>query len=280
LELGGSRARVKEPTQPADEPSMRGLLALCLLVASVLAPGSASAVAQDPLVDAFSHCKDWYQWQTQPGLEVVACDQAQLDHFIASGLTAPGPGGARIAGPYGRANDVPAVYSTEDPNGLRSVRVTGGGSPTGLYVDAFWPSGERRRATFPATVLPRGVRLHVSWNRERAQLVSPDGRPVATTQVRTSFDEPFAMLPRPRQVHVRRVHGGVAVSWDAAADTVYGLTSGVTRGGAGAHSFTQVQEGQAGRRRVVVRPGSGDHWIGVRAIRGSTFSRMVTLRLP
>ena len=259
---------------------MRGALAVCLLAASVVAAGSAWAGEQDPLVDAFSRCEDWYQGRTQPGLEVVACDQGQLDHFIASGLTDPGPGGARIAGPYGRADDVPGVYSTEDPNGLRSVRVTGSGSPTGLYVDAFWPSGERRTATFPATALPNGVRLHLSWDRERAQLVSPDGGQVATTQVRTSFGEPFAMLPRPRQVHVRRVPGGFAVSWRAAADIGYAVTSGATRGAARAHSLVQVREGQAGRRRVVVRPERGDRWIGLWAYRKYLFSPTVARRLP
>jgi hypothetical protein len=259
---------------------MRGIVAMFLLVASVGAARSASAAQQDPLVDEFSRCKYWYQPLTQPGTTVVACDQRQLDHFIASGLTDPGPGGARIAGPYGRSDEVPGVYSTEDPNGLRRVRIIGGGRRTGLYVNAFWTHGERRTATFPATVLPHGLRLRVSWDRKRAQLLSPTGRRLATAPVRTSFGKPFAMLQRPRQVHVRRVRGGVAVTWRAAADTGYAVASGATRGGAHAHSLADVREGHAGRRWVVVRPERGDQWIGVRAIRDSTFSRIVTARLP
>lgn len=259
---------------------MRGVLALCLLVGSVVAAGSAPALAQDPLVDAFSRCKYWYEAPTQPGLVVVACDQRQLDHFIASDLTDPGPGGARIAGPYGRSDGVPAVYSTEDPNGLRRVRVTGSGHRTGLYVAALGTDGVRRTATFPATALPERVRLRVSWDRERAQLLSPTGRQVATAKVRTSLGSSFPMLPRPRQVHVRPVRDGVAVTWLAAAHTVYAVTSGVARGAARSHSLVQVREGPAGRRRVVVRPVRGDRWIGVWAIRDSTFSRTVTLRLP
>jgi hypothetical protein len=250
-----------------------------LLVASAVASGSASAGTQDPLVDAFSRCEDWYQAPTQPGVELVACDQQQLDHFIASGLTDPGPGGARIAGPYGRSDQVPAVYSDEDPNGLRRVRVIGSGGRTGLYAAAFWPNGVSRRATFPATALPDGVPLRISWDRDTAQLLSPTGGRVATAQARTSFGKPFPMLPLPRQVHLRRVHGGVALTWRAAADTVYDVTSGATRAAARAHALVQVREGQAGRRRVVVRPERGDRWIGVRAIRGSTFSRTVTRRL-
>jgi hypothetical protein len=258
---------------------MRGILALCLSAAAVAAGGSAWAAEQDPLVDAFSRCEYWYQPPTQPGLEVVACDQQQLDHFIASGLTDPGPGGARIAGPYGRPDDVPAVYSTEDPNGLRPVRVTGSGSPTGLYVEAFWPSGVRRTATFAPTALPDGVPLRVVWDRTSARLLSPAGEEVAAAEARTTIGSRFPMLPPPRQVHVRRAHGGVAVTWRAAADSAYDITSGATRGAARAHALIQVPEGPAGRRRVVVRPERGDRWIGLRAIRGSTFSPTVTHRL-
>jgi hypothetical protein len=50
------------------------------------------------------------------------------------------------------------------------------------------------------------------------------------------------MLPLPRQVHVRRVHGGVALTWRAAADTVYDGTSGATRGAARAQALVQVRE--------------------------------------
>jgi hypothetical protein len=80
-------------------------------------------------------------------------------------------------------------------------------------------------------------------------------------------------------VQVRRVHGGVAVTWLAAADTSYAVTPGATRGAAAVLSVSNVPKGEAGRRRVVVRPERGDRWIGVRAIQGSTFSRTVTRRL-
>jgi hypothetical protein len=259
---------------------MRGIVALSLLVASVVASGSTSALGQDPVADAFTRCKYWYEAPTQPGLVVVACDQRQLDRFIASDLTDPGEGGARIAGPYGRPDGVPAVYATEDPDGLGRVRVTGSGHRTGLYVAAFGEDGMRRTATFPATALPNGVRLRVSWDGERAQLVSPSGRQVAAAKVRTVLGPPFPMLPRPRQVAIRAVDGRIAVTWLAAEDTVYAVGSGATRGGARSHSLVQVREGRAGRRRVVVRPERGDRWIGVWAIRDSTFSRTVTRRLP
>jgi hypothetical protein len=88
------------------------------------------------------------------------------------------------------------------------------------------------------------------------------------------------MLPRPRQVHIRPVHGRIAVTWLAEADTVYAVTSGATRGAARSHALVQVREGPAGHRRVVVQPVRGDRWIGVWAIRDSTFSRTVALRLP
>jgi hypothetical protein len=95
----------------------------------------------DPLVDAFAHCGDWYQPPTQPGIVVVACDQEQLDRYVASGLTDPGRGGARLSGPGGAANGVPSVYANDDAAALDRVGVTGGGTAAGVYVSRLAHDG-------------------------------------------------------------------------------------------------------------------------------------------
>jgi hypothetical protein len=239
----------------------------------------AASEQQDPLLDEFAHCEDWYQAPDQPGITVVACDQAQLDRFIASGLTDPGPGGARIDGPDGHSDDVPSTYSSEDTRGLRKVRIIGRGTQVGVYAAAFGVDGVMREATFAPTTLPRRVPLHVRWRGPAAELFSAGGDLLATAPVTTTRGSPFPMLPLPRAVHARRNGQDVVVTWLARPRTSYTVTSGPTRGRAHWDTVTFVRDGQTGRRRITVRLPKGDRWIGVRAVRDSVFSRLVATQV-
>jgi hypothetical protein len=171
------------------------------------------------------------------------------------------------------------VYSSEDPRGLPSVRVSGSGSSAGVYAATLGVDGTLRTATFPATTLPQGTALHVQWNGATAQLVSPGGHVIATAVVTTRHGSRFAVLPTPRALKARRVGRQVTVSWLGAAATSYSVSSGTSPAGAGAHLLKSIKRGAAGRRRVVVRAHKGDRWIGLRAIKGSTTSRMVTAQV-
>src|SRR4051794_19964144 len=96
-----------------------GRVVLLVMLLSAIAALSLPqlGLAQDSVLDEFRDCSVWYQELDQPGATLVACDQAQLDRFIASGLTDGGKGGAQFDGPERRVNEVPSVYSTEDPRG-------------------------------------------------------------------------------------------------------------------------------------------------------------------
>jgi hypothetical protein len=249
------------------------------LAAALFAHGAVAQIPTDEVVDQFAQCPDWYQEPTQPGTIVVACDQNQLDHFIALGLTDPGPGGARIDGPDGHDNSVPAGYTSEDPRALPSVRITGSGSPTAVYVATFGVSGVRHSATFAATALPRGVRLQVRWFGGSAALIAPDGHRVATAPLETVHGSPFRMLPRPRGVHARRQGAMVVVSWLARRGISYQIGSGRDRRSAATSEVQFVEAGCAGRRRIAVRLPKGHTWIAVRALHDSTFSRLAPTRV-
>jgi hypothetical protein len=250
-------------------------VALVCAIAAVLCAPVASA--QDPLLDEFSKCELWYQALDQPGSTIVACDQAQLDHFIASGLTDPGPGGARVDGPEGRVDidQVPVTYSSEDPRGLRRVRVTGSGSATGVYAMAFDPRGVIRAATFAPTALPKDTPLRVTWNRSTAALIGPDGKAVVTAPVQTRHVARFRMLAMPRGVRAHRTGSRAVISWRARPGLVYGITSGPSFGAARSNFLVF----RTSEHRVTVRLPKGHRWIGVRAYSNDAFSRIVRVRV-
>jgi hypothetical protein len=235
----------------------------------------AATEQQDPLLDEFAHCEDWYQAPDQPGLTVVACDQAQLDRFIASGLTDPGAGGALVAGPERHDHSVPSVYWSEDPRVLAKVRVIGSGSQTGVYAAVFGADGVMRTATFAPLMLPKGMPLGVRWRGPAAELFSADGHVLAMAPIASTQGSRFAMLPLPRAVHARRAGDAVVITWLARRRTSYTIESGRDRGAAGTRPVTYVRDGPTGRRRIVVRLPRGDRWVGVRAVRDTTFSRLV-----
>jgi hypothetical protein len=251
---------------------------LALLCALVVAAPAAHAQEQDPLLHEFAHCEDWYQQRTQPGTEVVACDQAQLDHFMASGLTDPGPGGVAVSGPDRPAHDgVPAVYSSEEPYAFRRVRITGSGTSAGVFVSTLGVDGTRRSATFAPVALPKGEPLHVTRTAAGAQLRTRSGAVLASASLEVEHGSAFHMLRRPRGVHVRRVGDRVRVSWIARARTGYRITSGSTRGSAGRQELAYSDDGRSGRRAVTVDLPAGHRWVGVRAVHLYTFSRMVAV---
>lgn len=245
-----------------------------LLAVALIAP-SAGAAQNDPLLDEFSHCSDWFQALDQPGASIVACDQAQLDRFIASGLTDGGKGGARFDGPEGADAGVPAVYSTQDPRGLRAVTITGSGSPTTVFATSFSPSGVRRTTTFPETALPDGVRLHLAWNDSGAGLITADGRTVASAPVQTVHGHRFRMLPQPRGLRARRVGERVEISWTGRPGTVYRLFAGRTY----KEALSNVVVFQTAKHRVVVRAPASKRWIGLKALKGESFSQTVRTRV-
>jgi hypothetical protein len=240
---------------------------------------AAADSGQDPLLDEFAHCEDWYQQPTQPGTTVVACDQAQLDHFMASGLTDPGPGGARLDGPDGHDDGVPSVYTSEDPNGLRHVRVTGSGSEAGLYVAALGVDGSMRTATLAPTTLPRGSKLEVRWNGANAELRAPDGRVLARATVTTVRGSRFPMLALPKALHAQRSGRRVVVTWRARSRTSYAVSVGADRARAGTRKVQFVRAGRATRHRLVLRLRQRDRWVGLRAIRGSVTSRLAVAKI-
>jgi hypothetical protein len=243
----------------------------------VAAP-AANAQEHDPLLDEFAHCEEWYQQPTQPGTEVVACDQAQLDHFMASGLTDPGPGGVAVSGPDRRADDgVPAVYSSEDPYAFRRVRITGSGTSAGVFVSTLGVDGTWRSATFAPVALPKSEPLHVTRSAGSAQLRTRSGAVLASAPLEVRHGSAFHMLRRPRGVHVRRVGEQVRVSWMARPRTGYRITCGATRGAAGVRELAYSDYGPAGRRAVTLDLPAGDRWIGIRAVHRYTFSRMVAV---
>ncbi|HEX6712222.1 MAG TPA: hypothetical protein VF066_02515 [Thermoleophilaceae bacterium] len=254
---------------------MKGRLIRTALVAAtaVLLCAPAATLAQDPLLDEFAHCEDWYQEPDQPGSTLVACDQAQLDRFIASGLTDPGPGGARIDGPEGPKDPVPSVYWSEDPLGLRYTRVVGSGSVTGVYAAAFGTNGVMHHATFVPFVLPKDVRLRFRWTNAAATLTTSAGDVLATAPVDSWRGSPFHMLSRPKRVRAHRRGNKVAISWIGAPRERYDLLSGETRGSVSNRLV------QTAAQRVVLRLPKGHRWIGVRALRGYRFSRIVRIRV-
>jgi len=71
----------------------------------------------------------------------------------------------------------------------------------------------------------------------------------------------------------------VVLLWRAAAHTGYLVTSGPTRGAARMHELKWVSAASAGARRIVVRLPAGHRWIGLRAVKGSTTSRIVARRV-
>jgi hypothetical protein len=154
------------------------------------------------------------------------------------------------------------------------VRITGSGSPTAVYATAFDPVGVMRAATFAPTELPGGTPLRFTWNASTAALVEPDGNVVATAPVEIDRVLPFRMLPTPKGVHVHRSGSTVLVSWIGRRGTFYNVSSGATPGTA----LWDVRV-QTPRDRAAVRLPKGHHWIGVRAIRGTTFSRIVRVRV-
>jgi hypothetical protein len=250
-----------------------------MLAMAAFTHAAAAQIPDEELIDEFAQCADWYQSPDQPGTTVVACDQAQLDRFIASGLTDPGPGGARIDGQDDHDRGVPTVYRSEDPRGLRSVRITGSGSQVGIYVATLGIDGVLRETTFPATTLPKGVPLEVRRERGSARVVTPSGQVLASAAITATRGERFPMLPRPHGLHARRDGERIVVSWLAAPRTDYKITSGTSRAGAGVHVHTYVTAGRPGRRRVELRLPQREDWVGLSAIRGSTTSRMVVARV-
>lgn len=248
--------------------------ALAAATAALLCAPTAT-LAEDPLLDEFAHCADWYQEPDQPGSTLVACDQAQLDRFMASGLTDPGPGGARIEGPEGHADPAPppSVYSSEDPLALRYARVVGSGSETGVYAAALGTNGVMHHATFAPVVLPKGVRLRFRWTNTTATLTTSAGDVLATAPVESRRGSPFHMLPRPKRVRAHRQGSKVAISWIGAPRESYDVLSGETRGSVGNRLV------QTGKQHVVLQLPKRHRWIGVRAVRDESFSRIVRVRV-
>jgi hypothetical protein len=148
-----------------------------------------------------------------------------------------------------------------------------------VYAATLGVNGVMRTATFPPTTLPQGAHLQVRWDGDTAQLVSASGRVIATAPATIKRGAPFRMLRAPKGVHARRLGRRVAVAWLARARTGYTITSGQSRGAAGTHLLKSVRAGASGRRRMTIRLPRGDRWVGVRALRGSTTSRMVPSRV-
>jgi hypothetical protein len=255
-------------------------VALGLAFAVLLAvPGAWGQIPHEELMDEFAHCADWYQAPDQPGTSVVTCDQEQLDHFMASGLTDPGPGGARIDGPDGREHGAPAVYTSEVPYDLPKVRIIGSGSMTGAYVATLGYDGVLREATFPATTLPNQVRLQVRRMPGTAKLVTASGDVIATAPLMTTRLSRFHVLPLPKGVHARRIGAQVVVSWLARPRTGYKISAGPTRGAAGVYVIRYVSAGAGGRRRASVSLPKSNRWIGVRALGSDATSRLAPTRI-
>jgi hypothetical protein len=153
----------------------------------------------DPLIDEFSRCELWAQPPTQPGATIVACDQKQLDAFIAAGLTGDGGGGPSIVTPDKTIRDIPATYSSDDASKLGTVSVvgTGAGAAASVYAARLAVDGTLEEAAFPAADLPRGERLVVRFHGAVAELVTArEGRVIGSVVSKRVALGKFRMVPR------------------------------------------------------------------------------------
>ncbi|HYZ29776.1 MAG TPA: hypothetical protein VE570_12005 [Thermoleophilaceae bacterium] len=235
----------------------------------------------DPLVNEFASCDSWYEAPEQPGLTVVACDQAQLDHFIASQLTDPGPGGATLRGPAGAdSSGVPTVYADDDPGRLAGVRVTGSGRATGVYVGQMGWDGSLLEATFPSVALPDGEAVRLRRAGETMQLLGRDGRILEEVALQTTKFNSFTRIQPARGVRVA-THGGnrATVSWRARRGLAYHVNAAPTPG-MNTRLPIQVKPRRSGRVSVRIRLEPSDRWIAVTAFRASARSPAVEVRIP
>jgi hypothetical protein len=240
----------------------------------------AAALAGNPLIEAFARCDSWYQAPTQPGLTVVACDQAQLDHFIESELTHPGPGGAALRGPAGRVSgEVPAVYFDERPGRLERVTVTGRGTATGLYVSWLGWDGSLREATFSDVVLPTAQPRHLARAGGALRLLGRDGPVLARAALRTTRLGPFERVPLPRNVRVRPERRGRAtVTWRARRGLGYTVSAAAQRD-LKIRQGVSVHPARSGSVSVRIRLRPSHRWVAVRAFSDSAMSPAVLRKI-
>lgn len=150
-------------------------VAVLTILALALSPAAVQA-QDDPLVEDSLRCESWYQSRSQPGTEVVACDQAQLTAFGESGLTRAPRGGAELTGPGDSTGTgtPPNVYHDDDPTRLARVRVIGRGTATAVFVTRFDRQGLLMEALLGPVTLPDGVHLTVALAPEGAVLERAD----------------------------------------------------------------------------------------------------------
>jgi hypothetical protein len=221
----------------------------------------------DPLVDAAASCESWYQPPDQAGIVVIACDQAQLDHFVSSGLTDPGPGGATLSGPGGADNSsVPTVYADDDPARLGQLTVTGRGSATAIYVAQRTWDGRLLEATLSGVSLPQGEPLQVRVVDGAMELAGKDGRVLTRAALQVTQSRAATRVPQATRVRVRS-HGlrRVTVSWRARRGLLYDVAAAPTRSPNGRRVLKQLKSTRNGRVQVRVQVRRSDRWIALTA---------------
>jgi len=234
----------------------------------------------DPLLEAFSSCDDWLQAPTQPGLVVVACDQAQLDRFIASGLTDPGPGGAEIRGPGSSSTEVPAVYSGHQGERMADVRIKGSGAMTQLYVARLAPNGTLLEATLPGAVLPRGAHLRLREKAGRTELVTQDRRTLASVVTRHRKLSATPVVQLPKRLQVSRQGSAVRVAWQGQRGVSYVIGAGSNRAAAKRHVARRVAPASSGRYAARIPVRRGYRWIAVHGVRRTGEGPPALIRVP
>ena len=231
------------------------------------AAAQSTASTGDPLVDAAARCGSWYQPPEQPGIVVIACDQTQLDHFVASGLTDPGPGGATLNGPGGADNSsVPTVYADDDPSRLARLTITGRGTATAIYVAQQRWGGRLLQATLSGVPLPQGEPLHVRVVNGAMELVGTDGRVLTRSALQIARSPAATRVPRAKGVRVRsRGRGRVTVTWKAQRGLLYDIAAAPTRSSNGRRLLRQLRSTRDGRVQVSLGVRRSDRWIAVTA---------------
>jgi hypothetical protein len=268
LSSTASTARLLGARPPAPQGEQRGASFARRARSSASATAAQPGVTTgDPLVDAASGCDSWYQPPGQPGIVAIACDQAQLDHFVQSGLTDPGPGGAAFSGPGGADNSsVPTVYADDDPGRLGQLTVTGRGSATAVYVAQRTRNSRLLEATLSGVSLPDGEPLQVRVVDGAMELVGTDGRVLARSALRVTRFRAATRVPRARGVRVRsRGRGRVTVSWRARRGLLYDLAAAPTRSPNGRRVLRQFRSIRDRRVRVRLRVRRSDRWIAITA---------------
>lgn len=107
----------------------------------------------------FDDCADWQQRPTSGGY-LVACDDADLRRFFASGLEDPGSTGLRIDGPQrARGPTVPAVYRSADVRELEQATITADRPVAPIVYASAFRGNRALAARFAHVALRPGLRV-------------------------------------------------------------------------------------------------------------------------